>query len=461
VFHVIAILSGLCLRPDGEEEDEQISVLPKGHFVRHAKTQRNGSHRIHLLTPFEPGAQAIALQEQEASVQTKASATQATLEQHQVAPAQNQTNQSSVVQESTETDRQFLSATSDGKEDPPPDGKKDAPPDGKEDAPSDAGDVPPEVEDLEKQEDELEQKQEVLQQKLQNAENGGGDDSQDSGDAEADKEDGKEDAKPEAEEAVKEEAEEAVKEETGRRRRRRRKEKGEESAKEKAEDEEEIKLEKQPSNGGKPCFGHGAEESAGWKCEWMLKDDGGDAKDGESCKIVCGDAYNYHPGQEKYMCADGAWDVEPECLQNTQCDNGGAGWQCAGMTEGTKLNEGMVCDIECLEPDFTKLVDKATCKNGSFEPAAGCEPGKHCDSKGGEEDLGWDCQMSAKGEQVPNGEYCEVACQAPMVPQTDKTLCTNGKYEQEPACVPAPPPPPSAGLARCFQKAERGDNRDP
>lgn len=199
-----------------------------------------------------------------------------------------------------------------------------------------------------------------------------------------------------------------------------------------------------PSPPPKHAAPEGHEKCAGagdlWKCAWVTGD--GQACDaGGKCKVKCNDPYNFHPKTgtmlKGVVCKDGKYDEEPECIQNVQCDNGGGGWKCKGV-KYDKLNEGMICHVECAEPDFRALVEKATCKDGKFEPEAGCEQKKHCLANGGAGNDGWTCEGHMEGRQeVPSGQSCKLTCtDKKMVPSHDSVACDDGHYPESPSCGP-------------------------
>jgi len=198
-----------------------------------------------------------------------------------------------------------------------------------------------------------------------------------------------------------------------------------------------VKEKSKPLEGNEKCSGKGD----GWVCAAAFKD-GSDVKSGDHCKVKCLDPYNTHPKVPKVRCDNGKYDEEPECIENVQCDGSGGGWACKDIKEGVKLNEGMICHMECAEPDFKKSADKATCKQGKYEPELSCVQAKHCEAKGDEGPAGWECKGEMDGrEKIQSGHPCQVTCKDPkLVPHAASVTCNDGKYSEQPSCGEKPPP---------------------
>jgi len=195
------------------------------------------------------------------------------------------------------------------------------------------------------------------------------------------------------------------------------------------------------------CAGKGD----GWECKGgLFSKAGGDVKSGSKCKIKCTDEHNFQPHQAEVECDDGKYADEPECEERVQCESTGGGWKCKGIAEDAKLNGGDKCIVQCAEPDYLVENEKVQCEvhgdEGHFVPEAGCREGKHCESKGGEDESGWECAGEDEGrEDIKSGASCTIQCVngTNLVPNVAATLCVDGKYKEEPACE-APPEVPKA-----------------
>merc|ERR1719498_1329889 len=225
---------------------------------------------------------------------------------------------------------------------------------------------------------------------------------------------------------------------------------------------------------GEKCVGEGN----GWKCEGSMfwAKEGAPRDSGSRCKVKCENDHNMtakDTSMETHgvLCTDGRYDIEPECIQRVQCDNGGGGWTCKEhKPDIKKLNLGQTCSPVCAEPDFvpihtgqSKCIDEGG--EGKLVPETGCRQLNRCPAKNEQE--GWVCtgEMGGK-EQVASGQACHVQCSgaeghsaapphgaphgapsaapaaAPppgqLVPLHDSVTCQDGKYVPEhPSCVTA------------------------
>jgi len=219
----------------------------------------------------------------------------------------------------------------------------------------------------------------------------------------------------------------------------------------------EEKEEKEEKPGKKEkCAGKGD----GWECKngGLFSKNGGAVKSGDKCKIKCTDEHNMKPHTEEVECDDGKYADEPECEERVQCESNGGGWKCKGIAEDAKLNGGEKCEVQCAEPDFLVETEKVECtvkgEEAAFEPEAGCREGKHCESKGGEDDTAWECTGEDDGrEDIKSGAMCQIKCVngTKLVPNVPETICVDGKYKEEPACEEPPEVPKAAAASLSIQ----------